>query len=98
MFFKTMTFQGMIELLIVITPAYTMALSFYTENKYSGQIATAAIMICSLQAWLNYICVIYNVAPYRKAITNWFRSFNSNNKGSCADVSTQVVVSIVPTR
>ncbi|KAE9549589.1 hypothetical protein FO519_007210 [Halicephalobus sp. NKZ332] len=85
MLFKTASFQGFLELILVITPAYAMALSFYFHIRHVDQIAIIAITACSVQAWLNYVCVIYNVAPYRKAIKRWINilSFNKEDGYEC---------------
>ena len=97
MLFKMITFQGMIELLLVITPAYTIGISYYFKSKYVSQIAVVATIACSLQAWLNYISVMYNVTPYRNTIKKWFKFLNFNGKYNCVNVNPVSVISVLPT-
>ena len=97
MFFKIITFQGIVEVVLVISPAYVMALSFYFKLKYISQITMIATTVCSLQAWLNYICIMYNVTPYRKTVKSWFNILSFSKKYGCINVNSSLVVSIGPT-
>ncbi|KAE9550512.1 hypothetical protein FO519_006263, partial [Halicephalobus sp. NKZ332] len=96
MLFKTITFQGIVELILVITPAYAMALAFYFHIRYVDHIAIIAITACSVQAWLNYVCVMYNVVPYRRAIMRWINILSFNKKDSCMNTNPNSVIAIGP--
>ncbi|KAE9549331.1 hypothetical protein FO519_007447 [Halicephalobus sp. NKZ332] len=92
MLFKTITFQGIIEVILVITPAYAMALAFYFQSRHSSEIAIAMATGGSFQAWLNYICVMYNIVPYRNTIKKWLQLLVFNGNRSHTNVHPNHVV------
>ncbi|KAE9551436.1 hypothetical protein FO519_005337 [Halicephalobus sp. NKZ332] len=94
MLFKTTTFQGIFELLLVITPVYIMVITFYFQVRYVSQIMTIAMTACSVQAWLNYVFVMYNVVPYRKAIKRWFMVVNFGKKECCKNTNSNSVMPV----
>ena len=96
MFFRMITFQGIVEIVLVITPAYAMGLAFYFQIAFVNHIAILATTACSLQAWLNYISIMYNIVPYRNTIKEWFRFLNVNGKHNCVNVNSISVTYVPP--
>ena len=73
MLFRAITVQIVIELLFLITPTFGIILTYYFQLKNGEKITVICLTLTSLHAWLDFMCLLYFVRPYRNRLKLIFK-------------------------